>query len=96
VPGFALQELGLFSEAGIPNAKVIEMATGVAARVLRKTTGRFGYARKARGHPRARRRPIADINTARPRSWSKMAARTPRRCSTAASAARDTALQPVM
>jgi hypothetical protein len=37
VPGFALhRELGLFSEAGIPNAKVIEMATSVAARVMRK------------------------------------------------------------
>ncbi|HXH22498.1 MAG TPA: amidohydrolase family protein [Dehalococcoidia bacterium] len=37
VPGFALhRELALFSEAGIPNAKVIEMATSVAARVLRR------------------------------------------------------------
>jgi imidazolonepropionase-like amidohydrolase len=37
VPGFALhRELALFSEAGIPNAKVIEMATSGAARVLRK------------------------------------------------------------
>ncbi len=37
VPGFALhRELALFSEAGIPNAKVIEMATSGAANVLRK------------------------------------------------------------
>jgi imidazolonepropionase-like amidohydrolase len=37
VPGFALhRELALFSEAGIPNAKVIELATSVAARVMRK------------------------------------------------------------
>ncbi len=37
VPGFALhRELGLFAEAGIPNAKVLEMATSVAARVLRQ------------------------------------------------------------
>jgi len=37
VPGFSLhRELALFSEAGIPNAKVIEMATSGAAKVLRK------------------------------------------------------------
>jgi imidazolonepropionase-like amidohydrolase len=37
VPGFALhRELALFSEAGIPNAKVLEMATANAARVMRR------------------------------------------------------------
>ncbi len=37
VPGFSLhRELALFSEAGIPNAKVLEMATRVAATVLRR------------------------------------------------------------
>ncbi len=37
VPGFSLhRELALFSEAGIPNPKVIEAATRVAATVMRK------------------------------------------------------------
>jgi hypothetical protein len=37
VPGFSLhRELALFVEAGIPNAKVLEMATRVAATVMRK------------------------------------------------------------
>lgn len=37
VPGFSLhRELSLFSEAGIPNAKVLELATRVAATVMRK------------------------------------------------------------
>lgn len=37
VPGFSLhRELGLFVEAGIPNGRAIELATRVAAEVLRK------------------------------------------------------------
>jgi imidazolonepropionase-like amidohydrolase len=37
VPGFSLhRELGLFSDAGIPNATVLQMATSTAARVLRR------------------------------------------------------------
>ena len=37
VPGFSLhRELALFAEAGIPNGRVIELATRVAAEVLRQ------------------------------------------------------------
>jgi imidazolonepropionase-like amidohydrolase len=37
VPGFSLhRELALFAEAGISNARVIELATRVAAEVLRQ------------------------------------------------------------
>ncbi|MGE0599338.1 MAG: amidohydrolase family protein [Dehalococcoidia bacterium] len=37
VPGFALhRELALFAEAGVPNGRVLELATRVAAEVLRK------------------------------------------------------------
>jgi hypothetical protein len=37
VPGFSLhRELALFAEAGIPNARIIQLATRVAAEVLRK------------------------------------------------------------
>lgn len=67
VPGFSLhRELALFSEAGIPNAKVIEMATGVAARVLRKSgdIGTIAPGKRADILVLAAD-PIADINNTR-------------------------------
>lgn len=67
VPGFSLhRELALFSEAGIPNAKVIELATRMAATVMRKQdefgtveTGKRADMLLLGGDP------IADINNTR-------------------------------
>jgi imidazolonepropionase-like amidohydrolase len=67
VPGFALhRELALFAEAGIPNAKVLEMATANAARVMRRqddfgtvTPGKRADVLVLGGDP------VADINNTR-------------------------------